>query len=298
MSRLNVNQQVPNLPLYYIGLPQWNHPAWNNTVHVDTGSPETELARYSSFFNSVEGNNTFYGLPKRSTVQSWYHQTTEEFKFCLKLPQSISHQSRLTDCAEQLTEFYQIFEQLNEKLGQITIQLPASFGPDSLPVLEHFITQLSSQYIYTLEVRHPGFFDKGDNEIRLNQLLIEQKVNRTMFDTRALFNLPALDPAAIEARKHKPNLPLHVIDTADAPVLRFITSMPFKDSLDWLNPWYRKVTQWIAQGKKPYLFFHTPDNNQAPELARHFSLKLQQQLSTADVIPEWPVASNQQETLF
>lgn len=44
--------------MIYIGLPQWQHAAWNRIGLRD-------LADYSRYFNCVEGNTTFYALPKR-----------------------------------------------------------------------------------------------------------------------------------------------------------------------------------------------------------------------------------------
>ena len=41
----------------YIGLPQWQHAASNRIGLRD-------LADYSRYFNCVEGNTTFYALPK------------------------------------------------------------------------------------------------------------------------------------------------------------------------------------------------------------------------------------------
>jgi uncharacterized protein YecE (DUF72 family) len=31
------------------------------------------------------------------------------------------------------------------------------------------------------------------------------------------------------------------------------------------------MQQWLSEGKTPYAFFHTPDNQLAPELARLFA---------------------------
>ncbi|MCL6409131.1 DUF72 domain-containing protein, partial [Dickeya dadantii] len=45
----------------YIGLPQWQHPAWSRLGLND-------LADYSRYFSCVEGNTTFYALPSREIV--------------------------------------------------------------------------------------------------------------------------------------------------------------------------------------------------------------------------------------
>lgn len=68
--------------LIYIGLPQWQHTAWNRIGLRD-------LADYSRYFNCVEGNTTFYALPKLEIVQRWRDMTTDDFRFCFKFPPEI-----------------------------------------------------------------------------------------------------------------------------------------------------------------------------------------------------------------
>ncbi|WP_067522042.1 hypothetical protein [Endozoicomonas ascidiicola] len=46
-------------------------------------------------------------------------------------------------------------------------------------------------YSYMVEVRHPAFFQKGDEERTLNRLLMSLDVDRVCFDSRSLF---AKDP--------------------------------------------------------------------------------------------------------
>ena len=50
--------------------------------------------------------------------------------------------------------------------------------------------------------------------------------------------------------------------------------------------WLQRIPQWLADGKQPYLFIHTPDNNQAPELATRLYQQLQQQLGEANKLPD------------
>ena len=63
--------------MIYIGLPQWQHAAWN---HIGL----RDLADYSRYFNCVEGNTTFYALPKVEIVQRWRDMTGDDFRFCFK----------------------------------------------------------------------------------------------------------------------------------------------------------------------------------------------------------------------
>nr|MBP8220465.1 DUF72 domain-containing protein [Aeromonadaceae bacterium] len=132
---------------------------------------------------------------------------------------------------------------------------------------------------YALEVRHPDFFAKGEAERALNRLLMEQGVNRVMLDSRPLFSVPATTATLVDAQGKKPRLPVHLLATASAPMVRFIglpdpaANHPFLPS--WLPHW----RQWLAEGKDLYLYIHTADNAQAPELARQITRLLEQEMA-------------------
>jgi uncharacterized protein YecE (DUF72 family) len=96
-----------------------------------------------------------------------------------------------------------------------------------------------------------------------------------MLDVRPLFATPAgTDTRLIKAQGEKPKRPLHVISTANMPIVRFIghCDMAINDRL--FMPWCERLALWIKQGKTPFLFVHTPDNRQAPQLARRFYARL------------------------
>jgi uncharacterized protein YecE (DUF72 family) len=282
---------------YYIGLPQWNHPDWASSA-LNGPAAHSALQRYAGHFSSVEGNSTFYALPNAATLERWHKETPEHFRFCLKLPQKISHRLQLRHCQQELQNFIDGISPLHDKVGQLFIQLPARFGPEGLDTLAQFFMQLPAGFSYTLEVRHPAFFAKGEAERRLNRLLIERGINRTLFDTRALFALPGDDAATRDAWQKKPRVPLHVIATGLAPMVRFISPLDYRSADSWLAPWVSKVASWLQEGRQPYLFFHTPDNRESPLLAQHFARELASLCPDATGFTPWPETVRQQETLF
>ncbi|GGO82143.1 hypothetical protein GCM10011348_22840 [Marinobacterium nitratireducens] len=281
----------------YTGLPQWHHPDWGQSA-LHGSRQTTPLARYASHFSSVEGNSTFYALPDADTVQRWDADTPADFRFCFKLPRRISHDLKLRHCDTELRTFFDCLAPLGAKLGLLYLQFPANFGPDALPRLTEFLRQLPGDFRYGVEVRHPAFFAKGEEERALNRLLMETGVNRTLFDTRALFALPADDAETQEALQKKPRVPLHVIATGQAPMVRFITPLDYHAALDWLDPWVGKVNAWLDEGRTPFIFFHTPDNAQSPELARLFNERLAAVRAGVRGFKPWPDSLRQQETLF
>ncbi len=267
-------------PFYYLGLPMWSNRQWLGGLFPKGASSKNYLQHYSSVFNSVEGNTTFYALPSQETVASWKQQAQQGFRFCFKLPRKITHENYLRYCGVELSAFFQRLEPLADYLGAFMIQLPDSFEPKQMNDLEAFLSQLPAGYQFSVEVRHRDFFNRGDEEQSLNRLLRDHQVDRVCFDSRALFSRPALSEQERDAHRKKPRLPVHAIATATQPIIRFIGSSDRQHNQQYLLPWVKKISQWQQQGITPTVFIHTPDNIDAPEQAAMFHQLL------AD-IPQW-----------
>ena len=250
--------------MIYLGLPQWSHPKW-----VRLGI--TSLEEYARHFNCVEGNTTLYALPKAEIVDRWLAQTDDNFRFCFKFPATISHQAALRHCDDLTLEFFQRMAPLDARIGQYWLQLPATFGPRDLPALWHFLDGLPKVFHYGVEVRHPQFFDKSDSERQLNRGLHERGVNRVILDSR----------------------PVHAVVTAEQPMVRFIGSDDMAQNQAMFAPWLEKLAQW-QHSTTPYLFLHTPDIAQAPELVHSLWEALHSALPELGSAPSIP----QQSSLF
>ena len=261
-------------PLYHLGLPMWSNRHWIGSLFPKGANSKNFLQHYSSVFNTVEGNTTFYALPGEDTVASWKQQAQQGFRFCFKLPRKITHESYLRYCGVELSEFFKRLEPLSDYLGAFMVQLPDSFEPRQLPDLQRFLTQLPSDYQFAVEVRHRDFFNRGEQELALNRLLRDQRVDRVCLDSRALFSRPAISEQERDAHRKKPRLPVHAIATAQQPIVRFIGCSDMSHNRQYLLPWVNKLTQWQQQGIKPTVFIHTPDNTIAPEQAAQFHLLL------------------------
>lgn len=179
-------------PLWHTGLPQWNHNSWHDGPLAGKSNTRP-LYRYARYFNSVEGNTTFYGTPDSLSVRRWQTEVPNSFKFCFKLPQAITHQHCLQHCQHLLADFFRQMSPLQHNTGLICIQLPATFSPQQTDILASFLQLLPQDWNYTVEVRHPEFFNKQREEQQFNRLLAAQSVNRTLFDTRWLFAEPQPD---------------------------------------------------------------------------------------------------------
>ena len=253
--------------MIYLGLPQWQHPKW---AKLGISS----LADYARFFNCVEGNTTLYALPNQARVLRWRDMTSDRFRFCFKFPATISHQAALSHCDDLRDTFFATLAPLANRIGQYWLQLPATFTPDDLPKLWHFLDHLPPDFTYGVEVRHPIFFAKGDEERALNQGLNQRNVNRVILDSRPVHLAAARNEAMREAQRKKPKLPVHALMTAHNPLVRFIGSDDNQQSGELFTPWLDKLAQWAGTGT-PYLFIHTADIGEVNSLVDHVWPQLQ-----------------------
>ncbi|WP_273857340.1 DUF72 domain-containing protein [Photobacterium sp. GSS17] len=270
---------TPHRPVL-LGLAMWSHNHWQQSLYGSGCKSGDRLAKYAEVFHTVEGNTTFYATPSLGTVKKWHDATPDDFRFTFKFPQAITHQQQLAHCDQLVADFLSVMAPLVDKVGLWTIQLPAQFGPDHLGALEQFLNRLPRHFPVGVEVRHPAFFQKGEAEKQLNRLLLDHQANRIIMDSRPVFAAAPTTEAIIDAHQKKPQVPVHAIATADHPMIRFIGHPEEADNDPFFANWLARLPQWLADGKQPYLYIHTPDNNRAPELA----VRLYQQLQKSSPV--------------
>lgn len=275
---------------YGIGLPMWGQVSWRGSFFAPHTQANEFLHAYSQCFNTVEGNTSFYALPKADVVTSWLEQLNgcDDFSFVFKFSKQISHEKKLRHCDAELNAFFQCFSPLENYLGPLWLQLPASFSPDDMPVLEQFLKRLPSDFNYIVEVRHPDFFDRGEADQSLLNCLHQLKVDKVCFDSRALFACRQDTPVVLEAKRKKPNLPVRPVATGQYPVARFMGQPDVQANQEYLSPWVEQIARWIEAGKYPFIFLHTPSNQAAPELAKAFHQRLQQRLPNLADLQAFP----------
>ena len=283
-----------NAPVLRVGCPMWANRDWVGRYLPSDTPMGRELEPYAQVCNAVEGNTTFYAAPEPAVVDRWRASTPDGFRFAFKLPREITHDRRLRDTGELLRPFLERMQPLGSRLGPFMVQLPASFGPDDLPVLAAFCEMLPRGFDWAVEVRHAAFHAGGDAERPLNDLLHEHGVDRVLFDSRPVFDGPRETPEELDAWEKKPRLPVRAVATADQPIVRFIGQTALDANPPYWAPWVDRVVRWIEDGRRPIVFLHTPDNAVAPELCRRFHAEVASRTTIAP-LPAPPAVAVQQE---
>ena len=261
----------PRLP-YYLGCPSWSENAWRESLYPEDARSNEFLGLYSQVFNAVEGNTTFYARPAAATIQRWAETLPEHFRFTAKFHGDISHGGDLCQQLIAAETFVQLLAPLGPRVAPFWLQLPASFAPHRLGELATFIDEL--QCPMAVEVRNLAFFDKGEEERALNRLLLDRGVERICLDSRPLFSCVSNDPAVLHAQSKKPKVPARPAALTQFPQVRFIGHPVLEANDPFMHQWVEKVAGWIEEGRTPYVFLHTPDNLEAPQLAQRFHSQL------------------------
>lgn len=271
---------------YFLGCPVWGRKDWVGSLLTAKAKPADYLEQYASVFNAVEGNTTFYATPKPEVVARWAEAVPDGFRFCFKLPKTITHERGLAASDRAIASFVDVLEPLHANLGPLMIQLPATFGPPQLPTLVRAVAALPSGFPWAVEVRHPAFFGDNGAARRLDDLLQKRGVDRVLLDTRPIFRQSLPDAATQVARERKPNVPLPLrLATSGHPIVRFIGDHDFARGDALLDQWVEHLHTWIGEGRIPYFFAHCPDDGHAPKLARRFHDALAKKLDAAELPP-------------
>jgi uncharacterized protein YecE (DUF72 family) len=120
----------------------------------------------------------------------------------------------------------------------------------------------------------------------VDDALADAGVGRVVLDTRPLYASSADTHAAIEERRTKPRLPIVTDVMGDEPVVRVIAGDDVDVAMAGLATWTDRVLEWLAAGKRPYVFAHQPENGYSPALARRFHAMITERVPALAPLPD------------
>jgi uncharacterized protein YecE (DUF72 family) len=126
-----------------LGTSSFTADGWNGAFYPKGMKSADYLGYYSSRFDTVEVDSTFYRCPTIEAVNNWARQTPPGFIFSLKIPQTITHQKILVDCDKEFEEFIGAAHVLGEKLGPLVFQF-AFFNDSVFSSPVQFISRLNA----------------------------------------------------------------------------------------------------------------------------------------------------------
>ncbi len=274
----------------YLGCPMWGLKTWAGPFFPAGTKQKDFLAAYSRRLNTVEGNTTFYALPDPATVARWRDETPAGFRFCFKVPQEISHRRRLVNAEDVTADFIDRLQLLGDRRGPAFLQLPPTFSAKNLQQLAAFLHNWPRAFPLAVEPRHADFFDTAEADF--DALLREHNAARCVFDTTALFSLPASTNSEVsEAQERKPRFPLRRPAAQPFGFTRYVAAPEVPANEAWLAPWAMHLAGELRKGHDVYFFLHHPDDTHAPAVARLMHRLIAQHVEVP-ALPAWGQAGD------
>ncbi len=76
----------PPVPGLYLGTSGWSYEDWEGSVYPPRTAAGVRLSEYVKQYATVEIDSTFYGTPRRRTVERWRDIAPDGFLFAAKFP--------------------------------------------------------------------------------------------------------------------------------------------------------------------------------------------------------------------
>lgn len=170
-----------------IGTCSWKYPSWKGLVYSST-KPANFLEEYAKKYDSVEIDQWFWSLfaeekitlPAPETATEYFNSVSEDFKFTIKAPNSVTlthFYTRLTGgklvqnphflSVSLFRQFLDLLGPLRNRLGLVMLQFEylnkkkMSGLSEFLAKLDAFLTDLDTDVPLALEPRNPQFFSNA-----------------------------------------------------------------------------------------------------------------------------------------
>ena len=221
----------------FIGTSGWSYKHWNNNFYPNTVKAKEQLAYYSTMFNTVELNSSFYALPLKKTFDHWRETVPSDFVFSVKASRYITHLKKLIVSDDALLTFLDHAAHLENKMGPILFQLPPKWKCD-LERLKKFLNYLPPGNKYVFEFRNVDWYN---NEVY--QLLSDHNCSFCIYELAGHSSPEIITASHIYIRLHGPE------------------AQKYQGSYTkyQLKNWAKKCKAWQESGKDVYLYF---DNDQ------------------------------------
>ena len=148
----------------YCGTSGFSFKEWKGPFYPEKHPANEMLTYYAERLPTVEINNTFYRMPRKSMLEGWVEKVPEAFRFAIKAPRRITHSKKLADCEQELGYLFGALDALGPHLGIVLFQLPPHARAD-VATLDTFAGSLPEGTPAAFEFRHPSWRDDAVLEV-------------------------------------------------------------------------------------------------------------------------------------
>jgi uncharacterized protein YecE (DUF72 family) len=140
----------------FIGCSGWSYDHWRGIVYPADLPTDRWFEHYTTLFDTVELNSTFYRLPSEQTAKSWGKAAPPGFVYALKLGSYGSHRRKLRGASTWIPNHVARAELLGDALGPTLVQLPPRWHRDT-ERLDEFLDAAPTELRWAVEFRDPSW---------------------------------------------------------------------------------------------------------------------------------------------
>jgi len=244
-----------------VGCAKWNKTDLKNFYPKGT---KDELGYYTTQFNCIELNATFYRPFPPKQYEKWNETTPADFRFFPKFGQSISHFRRLKDVDELVEDTVSRFSLLGRKLGMPFLQMHNNFGPKDFERVETFANHWKQfKMPLAMEFRHTDWYNDPEVSKKLYALLEKNKIANVLVDTAGRRDL------------------MHMRLTTPTAFVRWVGANVPDSDRERLDEWVDRIAAWKKAGlQNLYFFVHQNIEKESPLLSAYFIEKLNKKIKS------------------
>lgn len=142
----------------HVGTSGWSYDHWEDVLYPP-GTPSWQrLGLYSSRFQTVELNASFYRWPANSTFASWRRRLPEGFLLSVKASRGLTHAKRLYAPEAWIDRIAACWHELRDRRAVVLVQLAPGHERDDAR-LGYFLGRVPAWMRVAVEFRHPSWHD-------------------------------------------------------------------------------------------------------------------------------------------
>lgn len=247
----------------FIGCAKWGRKDWVGKIYPPKTKEADFLSLYASHFNCIELNATFYKIPRKAQTKIWSEKVGEDFLFCPKFSQSITHIRRLKNAEEVTERFLDGVSGFGKNLGPLFLMPHPQMGPKSTEVMQAFIQSLPKDLDVFVELRHSEWYSDSLAFDSFNKFLETQRTGTVITDAAGRRDC------------------VHMRLTTPQAFIRFVGNGLHPTDYTRVDAWVERIAMWLEAGiERIYFFMHQHEELHSPELCRYLIRQLNARCKT------------------
>ncbi|GHN02964.1 hypothetical protein WSM22_44530 [Cytophagales bacterium WSM2-2] len=265
-----LSEAKPGNSKIFVGCAKWGRKDWIGKIYPFKTKEADFLSHYSTHFNCIELNATFYRMPTFKQTEAWRNKVDGDFKFCPKFTDNITHVKRLKDVRELTDQFIEGISGFGNTLGHVWFIPHPQMGPKTLELQQAFIESIPKDISLFAEQRHKEWYTNAEAFDKLFTIMQKNKTGSIITDASGRRDC------------------VHMRLSTPEAFIRFVGNGLHPTDYVRIDDWVQRIKNWRLQGiQTVYFFMHQHNELHSPELCKYLIQQLNKHCGTTAHEPEF-----------